>query len=250
MREEDLKTSPKQRAMIITIAVLMLASMIIGYVLVVLGNNNSNSASQSSISSAKIAEYEMAYANEKENFKNSVADYYTVFSNYLSSIKAYNETSANNGDLAVEDLLVGGGRELESGDTDYLAFYAGWCADGSVFDSSLDNANSPTGFIKAIDASQGMVEGWRLGVVGMNLGGVRLITVPSELAYGSSLEICGGYNKPLKFMVMALANEEPLKTAAATIDTAYQRVLYANNGIDYDELVKHYVVEQQQTSDE
>ena len=88
-----------------------------------------------------------------------------------------------------------------------------------------------------LDASLGMIEGWNKGVEGMKVGGIRRITVPGELAYGDSMEICGGYNKPLRFIVMAVEKKDPLKTMAKELDTAYMKVQYANYGIDYDAMM-------------
>ena len=68
----------------------------------------------------------------------------------------------------------------------------------------------------------------------MKIGGIREITIPGELAYGDSMEICGGKNKPLKFMVMAKAKEGSLKTLAEELDEANMRLQYAYYGIDYD----------------
>ena len=238
MRESELKTSLKQRIIIGSIAIIMVASMVVGYAMVIANGNKSSAQEQATIDPAKVTEYEIAYRDQASNFKEATADQYSIFADYLSEVKAYNETSANEGDLATVDLKKGTGRELTDEDTDYLAFYVGWCADETVFDSSLDDAKNPSGFIKAIDASQGMIEGWRIGVIGMNLGGVREITIPGELAYGSQMEICGGYNKPLKFLVMPMAKEEPLSSTSAELDQAYQRMIYAENGIDYDALIK------------
>ena len=134
-------------------------------------------------------------------------------------------------------LRQGDGKTLTSSDTDYLAYYVGWCADESVFDSSFDDNENPTAFSKVLDASLGMIEGWNQGVDGMKINGIREITIPGELAYGDSMEICGGKNKPLKFIVMAKAKEDPLKTLAAEIDEAYMRVQYAQYGIDYNSAV-------------
>ena len=91
-----------------------------------------------------------------------------------------------------------------------------------------------TAFSKILDASLGMIEGWNVGVEGMRLGGIREITIPGELAYGEQMEICGGYSKPLKFLVMAVAKEDPMKTLAEELDLAYMKLQYAYYGIDYD----------------
>ena len=106
-----------------------------------------------------------------------------------------------------------------------------------LFDSSFDDSKNPTSFSRALDASVGMIEGWNVGVVGMKSGGVREITIPSELAYGDQMEICGGYSKPLKFIVMAVENKDPLKTLVEELDLAYMKLQYAYYGIDYDAMM-------------
>lgn len=235
MEEKELKTSVKQRIFIIAIAIIMIGTFIASYAAIVIsGSQNSSTSTTGSISDEKIAEYEQAYYEELSAFEAGTAEDFAVFAPYVPEVVAYNETSANSGGVQTRDLLIGDGQELADGDTNYLAYYVGWCADESVFDSSLDSTTSPTAFTKAIDASLGMIEGWNVGVVGMKMGGIREITVPGELAYGDQMEICGGYNKPLKFLVMVVPNEDPLKTLASDLDTAYMKVQYAYYGIDYD----------------
>lgn len=58
--------------------------------------------------------------------------------------------------------------------------YEGTLEDGSEFDSSYKRGN-PFGFT----LGEGMViKGWDLGVEGMCKGEVRMLTIPSDLAYG------------------------------------------------------------------
>ena len=240
MEEKELKTSTGQRVAIIIIAVIMLGSIIAGYAGIVAGvGNSANSGSDDSqISEEKIMEYQTAYNESLAAFKEVSKSDYDKFIQYKSEVKAYNESSANSDGLKTKDLKVGSGRELTSGDTDYLAYYIGWCADESIFDSSLDNTSNPTSFSKALDASLGMIEGWSSGVVGMKLGGIRELTVPGELAYKDQMEICGGTNKPLKFLVMAVAKEGDLADKAAAVDLAYMQYQYALYGIDYDAMMQ------------
>ncbi len=238
MEEKELKTSVGQRVVIIAIAVIMLGSIIASYAAIVAnGGKSSSSTDTSEISEEKIAEYRTAYNEKLAAFQKVTKSDYEDFIQYKSEVKAYNETSANSDGLKFRDLKVGSGRELKEGDTDYLSYYIGWCADETVFDSSLDDIDNPTGFSKALSASLGMIEGWSQGVVGMRLGGVRKITIPGELAYKDQMEICGGYNKPLKFIVMAVADEGDLATAAEELDVAYMKLQYANYGIDYDTMM-------------
>lgn len=238
MEEKEIKTSLKQRIIISVIAIVMVGSILASYIAIVLAGNNSASTAESGVSEEKIAQYSEEYANKLAEFKEVSKSDFEKFIAYKPEVKAYNEASANSNGVQTRDLLKGTGEKLGEDDTDYLAYYIGWCADETIFDSSLDNTKSPASFNKALNASLGMIEGWNVGVIGMRLGGVREITVPGELAYGDSMEICGGYNKPLKFLVMVVANEDPLKTVASELDIAYLKLQYANYGIDYEEIYK------------
>lgn len=233
MEEKELKTSPKQRIFICLIAIIMLGSMIASYVAIVMnGSESSNSSGE--MDPAKVEQYSAEYNKELEEFHEVSKNDFAKYSQYLGEVRTFDEVAANEGGVKTRDIVVGDGKELAEGDTNYLAYYVGFCADGSVFDSSLNDKDNPTAFDKALNASLGMIDGWNTGVVGMKLGGIRKITIPGELAYGDKMEICGGYNKPLRFLVMAVANEDPLKTAASEVDTAFMKLQYAYYGIDYD----------------
>lgn len=240
MEEKELKTSPKQRIFITLIAVIMLGSMIASYAAIILNGNGSSNASSSDevseISDEKAAEYEEAYNKVVTEFSEKTKDDYDKFIAYKSEIKAYNETSANDNGLQIKDLKEGSGDAVKSDGSNYLAYYVGWCADESVFDSTLDDSDDPSGFAKVLDPSLGMIEGWTQGVEGMKIGGVRRITIPGELAYGDSMEICGGKNKPLRFLVMAVERSDSLKKLSDELDTAYMRYQYAQYGLDYDSM--------------
>ncbi|MBQ8156691.1 FKBP-type peptidyl-prolyl cis-trans isomerase [Candidatus Saccharibacteria bacterium] len=239
MEEMELKTSLKQRILIGAIAVIMVGSMIASYAAIVINGNKSSadsSAPQSTISDEKKAQYEKEYEEAMKEFKKVSADDYAKFIAYKDNIKSYNEAAANSGGVSTKDLLKGDGHKLEATDKDYLAYYVGWCADETIFDSSFDDSKNPTSFAKALDASVGMIEGWNQGVAGMRLGGVREVTISSELAYGDTMEICGGKNKPLKFIILPVENKDPLKSAAAAVDEAFMKLQYANYGIDYEQV--------------
>lgn len=240
MDEKELKTSLKTRIFISVIAILMLGSMVASYALIVAnGNKDVTGSGEIEVDEAKIAELEGKYAEIEAKFKEATKGDYETFVAFRSEIKGYNEAAANSGGISTRDLKVGSGRELSEGDKDYLAYYVGWCADETVFDSSFDDNKNPTAFSKILDASLGMIEGWNLGVEGMRIDGIREVTISSELAYGESMEICGGLNKPLKFLIMAKAKEGDLATLASELDEASMRLQYAYYGIDYDS-VKNY----------
>lgn len=241
MDESELKTSPKQRFFITLIAIIMLGSIIASYVAIVLNggkaNNGSTDATQT-ISEEKTAEYEADYNEKLAKFQAATKSDFDTLVKYRTEVKAFNETTANSNGVQSRDLKAGTGRTLEGKDSDYLAYYIGYCADESIFDSSFDDNSNPTGFSAygLLDLSDmSLIEGWYTGMEGAKLGGVREITVPGELAYGETKEICGGTNKPLKFIVLARENDEDLVALYDDLQLAYLKYQYATYyGVDYD----------------
>ena len=237
MEEKELRTSPKQRLFIILIAVFMVGSIVASYAAIVIsGAQGNNTSASGEIDEAKVAEYSEAYEKVKAEFSDATKGDFDEFIKFKSEVTAYNETSANENGVQVNDLKIGTGKEITEDDSEYLAYYVGWCADESIFDSSYDDNTNPTAFAKILDASLGMIEGWNLGVEGMKIEGIREITIPGELAYGEQMEICGGKNKPLKFIIMAKDKSDSLSELSKELDDAYMRYQYALYGIDYDSI--------------
>ena len=83
--------------------------------------------------------------------------------------------------LMVEDLTVGTGPTALIGD-DVTIHYVGRFTSGQVFDNSYDRGQ-PLSF--RLGAGQ-VIAGVDQGVVGMRVGGKRRLTIPPELAYGST----------------------------------------------------------------
>ena len=89
--------------------------------------------------------------------------------------------------LVKNDIKLGEGREAEKG-LSVTVHYTGWLYDssskdgkGKKFDSSVDS-QEPFVFILGVGQ---VIKGWDEGVDGMKVGGHRLITIPSEMGYGS-----------------------------------------------------------------
>ncbi len=89
-----------------------------------------------------------------------------------------NKVTLTNG-LILEDLVVGTGEEVKSGDTINM-HYLGTLENGTKFDSSYDRNET---FPVRIGVGQ-VIPGWDLGIPGMKIGGKRKLTIPSDLAYG------------------------------------------------------------------
>lgn len=110
-------------------------------------------------------------------------------------------SNATAGFLEIEDMEVGTGIEAANGDR-VTVHYTGWLIDGTKFDSSIDRGQP---FVFSLGAGQ-VIQGWDRGVRGMQVGGVRKLTIPPELAYGDR-PVGGGLipaNSTLVFEVQLL----------------------------------------------
>ena len=80
----------------------------------------------------------------------------------------------------IHDLECGSGMVAERGMTARVSYGATLEGSEEVFDRS-----GPEGLTFRLGAGQ-VVAGWDEGLVGMKVGGVRTLVVPSELAYGEA----------------------------------------------------------------
>lgn len=233
MQAKELKTNWWQRVIIIVVAILLLGSTVLTYMFIVMSGNSAKQSQEERV--AELRDQYTAKAEELDAAAKPLSDkYFSVMEGYKKSqVKSYNSATANDEKLATIDLKTGTGKTLTEGDTDYSAYYIGWCADGSIFDSSFDYAEddtdkaTPIGLNAPLIASSSLIEGWNQGVIGMKLGGVRQITIPGELAYGDTQEICGGYNSPLKFVIMALETDADLKAKNDELNEIYLKLYTA-----------------------
>jgi len=100
------------------------------------------------------------------------------------------------GGLSIEDAVVGTSTEARVGDT-VTVHYVGTLMDGTQFDSSIDRGEP---FSFTIGAGQ-VIQGWEQGLVGMKVGGKRVLTIAPELAYGAQTVGPIPANSTLKFEV-------------------------------------------------
>ena len=113
-----------------------------------------------------------------------VVGFFFVFGQGLISLFTDGDIKSTNmqqPELLVEDTLVGTGEEAKSGDR-VTVHYTGRFVDGEVFDSSLVR-KEPFQFVLGVGQ---VIKGWDDGVVGMKVGGKRILSVPPELGYGMS----------------------------------------------------------------
>lgn len=83
-------------------------------------------------------------------------------------------------ELLIADAAEGTGQEVQDGDT-VTAHYAGYGgATGQLFDASWQRG-APATFPLAR-----VIAGWQQGLVGMKVGGRRVLVIPADLGYGQS----------------------------------------------------------------
>ena len=196
-------TPKSQRIGIWVIAVVLFIGTVGSFAVMVLANENNKSDLNQQ--NKLLEEYQK---QQEEKQKQADADaaklslkYYSKFSKYQDDPAAFDASKV--GDKVVRrDLTTGGGAEIKD-DTTYKAYYVGWNPKGVVFDSSFDGKKLKAPFDTGMFSP---IKGWEQGVVGMRVGGVREITIPSDLAYGETGQ--GNNippNTPIKFIVMVIA---------------------------------------------
>ena len=83
--------------------------------------------------------------------------------------------------LIVDDVIIGGGSEVKTG-SDVTVHYVGTLQNGEEFDNSQKRGEPFT-----FTVGEGrVIAGWEQGVIGMKVGGKRILVIPSDLAYGDA----------------------------------------------------------------
>ncbi len=197
---------------------IILAATVIGtvgsFAIMILGQENQ--AKEAAVLKKQQDEYQVLINDytAKLNAQNDQlsAEYYPKFSGYASRVGAFDRDSVTA--LVSEDLLVGDGAEID-GTTKFNAYYILWKPDGSIVEQSIDGDKLKASL--AIDSgldAMSLIDGWKEGMKGMKIGGVRELTIPSDKAYkDTGRKDANGKetiapNTPLKFIVMAIPTPE------------------------------------------
>ncbi|QWQ31994.1 FKBP-type peptidyl-prolyl cis-trans isomerase [Candidatus Minimicrobia naudis] len=128
--------------------------------------------------------------------------YYGKFSEFSSRVGAFEAGDVK--ELGKEDLVEGDGAEVKD-DTKLAVYYIGWNAKGEIFDQSIADGKLKAPLNMDGPANTAVIQGWKEGLIGMKIGGVRELTIPADKAYGDQAQ--GDKipaNSPLKFVVMAI----------------------------------------------
>lgn len=204
-------TTKAQRIGIWIIAAFMTIGTVGSFAIIILANKN-NQTDQKRLQDLT-AQYQKdytAYTAKVDAQTKELSDTYFATLNQFSSRVASFEASGVT-ELKTEDLLVGDGDDITA-DSSFTAYYIGWNPDGKIFDSSISDGALKAPFSVTPGA---VIKGWTQGANGMKVGGVRELTIPSDLAYGStgSGDLIPA-NTPLKFVIMIIPTPETIAQPA------------------------------------
>jgi len=153
--------------------------------------------------------------------------YHGKFSGFSTRVGAFEATGVK--ELGKEDLVVGDGAEVKD-DTKFAVYYIGWNAKGEIFDQSINSGKLKVPFAVNGPAHTSVIQGWKEGLIGMKIGGVRELTIPADKAYGKQSQ--GDKipaNSPLKFVVMAI--ERPAEIPQPEMPEVMKRY-YRSRGLN------------------
>jgi FKBP-type peptidyl-prolyl cis-trans isomerase len=83
--------------------------------------------------------------------------------------------------MVIDDIKIGTGAKVQAGDT-VSVHYAGRLQDGTEFDNSRSRGAA---FEFVVGGGQ-VIAGWEEGLVGMQVGGERILVIPPEKGYGAA----------------------------------------------------------------
>ncbi len=99
--------------------------------------------------------------------------------------------------LVIEDIKEGTGEPAKVGDI-VTVHYVGTLQDGTEFDNSKKRGET---FAFTIGEGR-VIKGWEEGLVGMKVGGQRVLVIPPEKAYGS--QSVGGVIPPNSTLIFVI----------------------------------------------
>ncbi|MFZ2560503.1 MAG: FKBP-type peptidyl-prolyl cis-trans isomerase [Candidatus Nanoperiomorbaceae bacterium] len=192
-----LSTPLWQRVSILVVGVVLVGGTIIGFITSAAQSTNKN------LDPATIQQQQdqkQQQEQQRQLLQQQAEEQKTMkpLAGYDSQVSAFDAKSITS--LQVQTLKEGKGAALKSSDT-ISANYTGWTADGKIFDSTTKNGSSASA---SFPLNQ-VIPGWTQGLTGKNVGGVYLLSIPTDLAYGSQGGQNGAPTGPLKFIVQIVS---------------------------------------------
>ena len=197
-------TTKSQRIGIWVIAGMMFLGTIGGFIAMIVAPGN-EAKDQAALKKAQ-EEYSKTISERQKKVEAQTSElsqkYYGKFAEFGSRVSAFEAGDVK--ELGKEDLIEGDGAEVKD-DTKFAVYYIGWNAKGEVFDQSIADGKLKEPLAIDGPAKTSVIQGWKEGLIGMKIGGVRELTIPADKAYGNQAQ--GEKipaNSPLKFVIMAI----------------------------------------------
>lgn len=219
-----------QRVAILVIMIVMVVGTLGSFAIMVLAQQDQTKVA------AELQKAKTNYDKEQKAYQTVVdqrdaklsEQYYPTFSQYFGTVGKFDIDSIK--ELSTEDLLVGDGEEI-TGTTVFSVYFIGWDANGNKFtggnnvDFENNKLTSPFPIDSGLDNAS-LITGWKEGIKGMHLGGVRVLNIPSDKAYGEAGNETIAPNMPLKFLVMAIPKpvDPPVPEALNKAMTEYLKL--------------------------
>lgn len=176
--------SRSQRIGIWFVAFAMLISTVVMILLMINPQKTQEIMQEAQVDKYK-AQAEAAQAQYEEDRKNMIP-----LSGYDNQVKAFKAEDIK--EVATETLTEGNGATVKEGDKINVE-YTVWTADGGIIDSSTRKDQGANAIDLTLDKNQ-VIEGWVEGLKDQKVGGVYLLSIPADKAYGDE-------KGPLKFIV-------------------------------------------------
>ncbi len=222
-------TTKSQRIGIWVIAGMMFLGTVGGFIAMMVQPGN-DAKDQAELKRAQ-EDYKKATTERQKKVDAQTAElnnkYYSKFAEFSSRVGKFEAGDVKK--LGKEDLTEGDGAEVKN-DTKFAVYYIGWNAKGEVFDQSIADGKLKAPLNLDGPANTSVIQGWKEGLVGMKIGGVRELTIPADKAYGKQSQ--GDKipaNSPLKFVVMAI--ERPAEIPQPEMPEVMKRY-YRSRGLN------------------
>lgn len=187
-------TQKAQRIGIWIIAVVLTVGTLAGFVAIVLAPKN-QATDQTKLTQLR-AQYQAAQDAQASGLSSK---YFAELNQYSTLPAAFNKADVTS--LTTQDLKIGDGADITATST-FTAYYIGWGPTGTVFDESISGSTLKAPFSVT---PGGVIQGWTDGTVGVKVGGIRELTIPSDKAYGATGSgTTIPPNTPLKFVILII----------------------------------------------
>lgn len=179
----DLKTPTWQRVVIWVIAIALAGGTLVGFFFMAFAAKNPSVDPGMIAQQKMITEYEKRNAEDQkkqEALQKEEQKSFAALSGYEKQVAKFDAKKVKK--LAVKVLKEGKGATVGA-DSKISANYTGWTPEGLIFDSTKNKDEDATPREFALNQ---VITGWTEALKNRRVGGVYLLEIPTEKAYGAA----------------------------------------------------------------